>query len=216
MQSEELNLNRFTVYQILTEHLHMPKVVAKILSKPLIIEEGRSKKKYLGLLERIFDKQEFFSHVITDDAKSEEWHTANSPRPKEARMGKSKIKSMLICVLTKGESSTMNCPPGETLKHIFYKDVLERQKKRGIRVRPEIANKWMLHYDKALCHSALPTQSIWPPKVFLWFSMSPYSPDLNPCDFIQNRKMFSNDLILEPKTSSVADMLKNILVENFQ
>ena len=26
-----------------------------------------------------------------------EWHTASSPRPKKARMSKSKIKSMLIC-----------------------------------------------------------------------------------------------------------------------
>ena len=51
----------------------------------------------------------FFRHVITGDEswifeydpktkrQSSEWHRSNSPRPKKARMSKSKIKSTLIC-----------------------------------------------------------------------------------------------------------------------
>jgi len=65
---------------------------------------------YLDLLDRLQREPEFFSHVITGDEsqileydpetklQSREWHTANSPRPKKARMSKSKIKLMLICL----------------------------------------------------------------------------------------------------------------------
>ena len=42
-----------------------------------------------------------------------------------------------------------------TVNHFFYKDVLERLRKRIIRVRPDIAVKWMLHHDNAPCHTAL-------------------------------------------------------------
>ena len=63
----------------------------------------------LDLLDHLEREPEFFSHVITGDetwifeydpetkCQSQEWHTANSPHPKKARMSKSKIKSMLIC-----------------------------------------------------------------------------------------------------------------------
>ena len=37
----------------------------------------------------------------------------------------------------------------------FHKDVLERYRKRVIRVRPDIADKWMVHHDNAPCHIAL-------------------------------------------------------------
>ena len=39
-------------------------------------------------------------------------------------------------------SSGTNCQPS------FYKDILERLRKRVIRVRPNIADKWMLHHYK--------------------------------------------------------------------
>jgi len=63
----------------------------------------------LDLLDCLEREPEFFSSIITGDEswileydpetkhQSWEWHTANSPHPKKARMSKSKIKSMLIC-----------------------------------------------------------------------------------------------------------------------
>jgi len=63
----------------------------------------------LDLLDRLEREPELFSRVITGDEswileydpetkhQIREWHTANSPRPKKARMNKSKIKSMIIC-----------------------------------------------------------------------------------------------------------------------
>ena len=62
----------------------------------------------LDLLDRLEKEPESFSRVITGDVlwileyypqtkrQSREWHTANSPRHKKARMSKSKIKSMFI------------------------------------------------------------------------------------------------------------------------
>ena len=66
------------------------------------------KKTCFDLLDRIADEQDFFSRVITGDEswifyydpetkrQSKERHTVSSPRPKKARMSKSKIKSILI------------------------------------------------------------------------------------------------------------------------
>ena len=65
----------------------------------------------LDFLERIEkDQIFFFKHDITGDEswifeydpetkrQISEWHTSSSPGPKKARMSKSKIKSMLICL----------------------------------------------------------------------------------------------------------------------
>jgi len=63
----------------------------------------------LDILDRLEREPEFFSRVITGDEscileydpetkrQSRQWHTANSPRPKKARVSKSKIKSIFIC-----------------------------------------------------------------------------------------------------------------------
>jgi len=109
MISSELNLNRFTVHKILTQDLNMIKVCPKMVPKNLTTEQKANRRDVcLDLLDRLGRESEFFSHVITADdfmyfeydpetkRHSREWHTANSPLPKKARMSKSKIKSMLI------------------------------------------------------------------------------------------------------------------------
>jgi len=110
MISSDLNLNEFTVHQILTQDLDMRKVCAKMVPKNLTTEQKANLRDVcLDLLDHLEREPEFFSRVITGDEswileydpetklQSREWHTANSPRPKKARMSKSKIKSMLIC-----------------------------------------------------------------------------------------------------------------------
>ena len=110
MISSVLNLNRFTVHQILTQDLGMRKVCAKMVTKNLTTEQKANRRDvYLDILDRLERAPEFFSRVITGDEsrileydpetkrQSREWHTANSPRPKKARMSKSKIKSMFVC-----------------------------------------------------------------------------------------------------------------------
>jgi len=63
----------------------------------------------LDLLDRLEREPELYIRDITGNeswileydpetkSQSREWHTANSPRPKKARMSKSKIKSVFIC-----------------------------------------------------------------------------------------------------------------------
>jgi len=121
MISSELNFNRFTVHQIITQDLDMRKVCAKTVPKNLTTEQKAIRRDVcLDLLDRLEREPEFFSRVITGDEswileynletkrQSREWHTANSPRPKKVRMSKSEIKLMLICSLTVRGSSTRN------------------------------------------------------------------------------------------------------------
>ena len=82
---------------------------------------------WLDLLDRL-EEPEFFSRVIAGDEsrildyypetkrQTRELHTANSPRPKKARMNKSIIKSMLICFFdSQGIVHKEYVPPGQTL-----------------------------------------------------------------------------------------------------
>jgi transposase len=197
MISEQLNLNTFSVHQIVTDTLHMRKVCAKLVVKNLTPEQKDIRTNVcVDLLERIANDQEFLNCVITGDEswifeydpetkrQSKEWHTAASPRPKKCRMSKSKIKTMLICFFDRmGIVHKEFVPPGQTVNQVFYKSVLERLRKRVIRVRPEIADKWMLHHDNAPCHTAISIREYLTSKRITVVPQPPYSPDLSPCDF---------------------------------
>ena len=130
MISSVLNLNRFTVHQILTRDLDMRNVCAKMIPKKLTTEQKANRRDVcLDLLDRLEREPEFYSRVITGDEswileydpetkhQSREWHTANSPRPKKARMSKSKIKWFIFFLfLTVRGSSTRNfCHQDKTL-----------------------------------------------------------------------------------------------------
>jgi len=171
--SSELNLNRFTVHQILTQDLDTRNVCAKMVPKNLTNEQKANRRDVcLDLLDRLEREPEFFSRVITGGEswileyhpetkrQSREWHTANSPRPQKARMSKSKIRSMLICFFffffdSQGIVHKEFVPPGQTANQTFYREVLERLRKRVARVRPGIERPWMLHHDNAPCHTAV-------------------------------------------------------------
>ena len=111
MIRSELNLNRFTVHQILTLDLNIRNVCAKTVPQKLMTEQKANRKDVcLDLLDRLEREPEVFSRVITGDEswileydaetkrQSRERHTANSPHPKKTRMSKSKTKWTFICV----------------------------------------------------------------------------------------------------------------------
>ena len=147
----------------------------------------------LDLLDRLEREPEFFSRVITGDEswileydtetkrQSREWHTANSPRPKKARMRKSKIKSMLICFLTVRGSSTRNLCHQHKLSK-FYRQVLEILRKRVAGVRPGIARTWMQHHNDP-CRTAVSIDEFLAEKSIPVVPQQPYSPNLSPRDF---------------------------------
>ena len=138
----------------------------KTVPKTLTIKQKDNWKDVcLYLLEWIKSNRNFLKNVITGDEswifeydsetkrQSKEWHTSASPRPKKARMSKSKIKSMLICFLTvKATVHTEFVPQGQTVNQFYYCEILERLRKRVIRVCPSIANNWMVHHNNASLH----------------------------------------------------------------
>ena len=138
MISSELHLNRFTVLQNLTQDLDMRKVCAKMVPKNLTTGQKASQRDVcLDLLDRLERHSEFVSRVVTGDeswsttprrhSKVGSWHSANSPRPKKARISKSKFKSMLICFFdSQGFVHKGFVPPGQTVNQTFYREVLER------------------------------------------------------------------------------------------
>jgi len=68
MISSDLNLNRFTVHQILTQDLDMRKVCTKMVPKNLTTEQKTNRRDgCLELLDRLERAPEFFSSVITGD-----------------------------------------------------------------------------------------------------------------------------------------------------
>ena len=68
MISNELNLSRFTVHQILTQDLYMIKVCAKMVPKNLTTEQKANQRDVcFDLLDRLEREPEFFSRVITGD-----------------------------------------------------------------------------------------------------------------------------------------------------
>lgn len=235
MISNELNLNRFTVHNILTQDLDMRKVCAKMVPKNLTTEQKANRRDVcLDLLDRLEREPEFFSRVITGDEswileydpetkrQSREWHTANSPRPKKARMSKSKIKSMLICFFdSQGIVHKEFVPPGQSVNQTFYREVLERLRKRVARVRPGIARTWMLHHDNAPCHTAVSINEFLTEKSIPVVPQPPYSPDLSPCDFflfprLKNHLKGRHFGTLDNIQKSVTDELKGIPAEAFQ
>ena len=82
-------------------------------------------------------------------------------------------------------------PPGQTVNHAFYKDVLERLWKRVERVRRDVADDWVLQHDNAPAHTALSFGEFLAKKNIPVLPHPPYSQDLAPCDFFLFSKLKS-------------------------
>ena len=107
----------------------------------------------------------------------------NSPRQKKARMSKSKIKTLLHFFDSQGVVHKKFVPQGQAVNEQYYREVLERLRERVHRVRPEIADTWVLHHDNAPCHTAISLNEFLAKKGISVVPQPPYSPDLSPCDF---------------------------------
>ena len=93
MISSELNLNRFTVHQILIQDLDMRKVCAKMVRNNLTTEQKSSRRDVcLDLLNRLEREPEFFSRVITGD---DSWILEYDPRQK-AKVGRGTLQTLPV------------------------------------------------------------------------------------------------------------------------
>jgi histone-lysine N-methyltransferase SETMAR len=197
MIADDLNIPQTQVFEIVTENLAMRKVCAKLVPRVLSEEQKATRKAICqDLLHNVNEDPDFLDNVVTGDEtwvfeydpeskrQSSEWHTPSSPRPKKARMSKSKQKSMLICFFDRhGVIHKEFVPPGQTVNAVFYVQVLTRLQKRIVRVRPAIANNWRLHHDNAPSHTAFRVVEYLAQHKVATLPQPPYSPDLAPPDF---------------------------------
>ena len=160
--------------------------------------EQRINIKFLVKLGKTEGNPEFLDNVITGDEtwvfqydpetkrQSLQWKTARSPRPKKARMSKSKIKVMLIAFFDhQGLVHHEFVPQGQTVNQHFYKEVLSRLIARIRRSRRDSweNKRWILHHDNAPAHSALSIRQFLAERQVATLEHPPYSPDLAPCDY---------------------------------
>jgi len=104
--AEPVNIDRETVWKILTEDLDMRRMCAKMVPKELTEEK---KQRRVTIFQDLLERQDdILGRVITGDEtwvyqydpeskrQIAQWRTANSPRPKKFRQSKSRIKTMLL------------------------------------------------------------------------------------------------------------------------
>ena len=223
----ELNLNHQAVHGILTEEMGMQKICTKLVPKILTNEQKENRTNAcLDLLERLENDENFFKHVITGDEswileydpatkwQSSEWHTSNSLHPKKARMSKSKIRSLLICFF---DSQGIVCkefmPQGQTVNKQYYHEVLARLRKRVYRVRPGIADTWVLHHNNTPCHTAISVNEYLTKNGNPVVPQPPYSPYLSPCDFFLFPKLKFN---LNGRHFGTVDNIQKVMTEQLR
>jgi len=96
MIGSEMNLDNQTVDDTLTEELGTRKICAKLVPKNLTNEQKENRRNVcLDLLERIENDENILKHAVTGDEswifvydpetkrQYSEWHTSNSPSPKQ-------------------------------------------------------------------------------------------------------------------------------------
>ena len=136
MIADELNMNNERVWRIITEDLGMRKVCAKMV--PRLLNDGQKENRVQvcqDILKQLEITPDLLSRVVTGDElwifeydpltkrQSLEWKSASSPKPKKARLFKSKIKVMLIVFF---DVHLEFLPQGQTTNQNVYKDILRR------------------------------------------------------------------------------------------
>ena len=102
-------MERESVRQILREELNVRKVCAKMVPKALLEEQKECRKELsLDLLQRFENEPDLLNLIITCDEtwiftydpetkrQSVQWKSTSPPRPKTARMSRSKFKSIVF------------------------------------------------------------------------------------------------------------------------
>ncbi|GFU42530.1 HTH_48 domain-containing protein [Trichonephila clavipes] len=106
---ELVNLDREAVRRILADGLHMSKICAMVVPKVLSDDQKQCRKdvcehvrtyckraKFVGICFNTRDEISSFTYDPESKPQLMHWKSPGSPRPKKARMSKSKLKAMLI------------------------------------------------------------------------------------------------------------------------
>ena len=237
MIADELSMNSERVWRIITEDLGMRKVCAKMV--PRLLNDGQKENRVQvcqDILKQLEITPDLLSRVVTGDEswifeydpltkrQSPEWKSASSPRPKKARLFKSKIKVMLIVFFdVHGIVHLEFLPQGQTINQNVYKDILRRLMRLVREKRRELweTKSWLLHHDNAPVHNALSIQQFLAENNIAVLEQPPYLPDLAPCDFFLFPKLkgvIKGTRFQDSKaiTTVVTKELRAIPMESFQ
>jgi len=100
-------------------------------------------------------------------------------------------------------------------------EVLKRLKTRVARVRPEIANTWVLQHDNVPSHASLLVREFLEKQTVATLPQPPYSPDLAPPNFFLFPRLKSSLKghhfgTVKNVQAAVTSALKEIPVQDFQ
>ena len=191
MIADELEINRDSVWKIITEDLGMRKIRAKMT--PKLLDDDQKERRVevcQDILEHLQTEPDLPQRVITGDEswifeydletkrQSLQWKCPSSPRPKKARQLRSKIKLMLIALFDgRGIVHMEFLPQGQTVNQHVYKEILRRLLRSVCEKRHEL---WQ---DNAPAHTALSIRHFLAERNVTVLDHPPYSPDPAPCDF---------------------------------
>ena len=154
MIAEETVLDKNAVHRILTDICTCEKFMRNWCRKSCLWSKKQTGWKFVRICWEVLEiEPDFLDKVITGDEswvfdydpetkrQSAEWHMKSSSRPKKARMSRSRVKTMIIVFFDSRDIVHKEfVPPGQTVNHAFYKDILERLRNRVQRVRMVIAD----------------------------------------------------------------------------
>ena len=120
----EVGIGYGSCQRILTEHLNIYRIAAKFVPRVLTQDQKDSRRVAIcqELKETVINDPTLLLNIITGDKnivyaydpetklQSSQWKSPGSPRPKKARMQKSKLKTMLICFFDQEGIVNRECP----------------------------------------------------------------------------------------------------------
>jgi len=150
MIAESLNIPKTVVLWILKEDLGKRKLCARFVPHCLTPEQREDRVTSCQDIIAMADADKIFlNKIITGDEtrcfaydpeikrQSSEWVGETSPRPKELKFQRSRIKNLLIIFIdSRGVVHKEFVPEGKTVNAEFYKGAMDRPLKRIQRVRP--------------------------------------------------------------------------------
>jgi AraC-like DNA-binding protein len=168
--AEEVGISTGSAHSILTEDLHMCRVVMKFVPKLLSQEHQQLRLEVAwDMLECVNGDPEFLKTVITGDetwvygydpetkVQSSQWKHSSSPRPKKAQRVRSKVKVLLTVFFDYRRIAHHSyVPAGQTINKEYYLEVIRHLRDAVRHKRPDLwaSHNWQLHHDSAPAHSS--------------------------------------------------------------
>jgi transposase len=196
--ADEVGISAGSAHSILTEDLHMCRVVAKFVPKLLLQEHQQLRLEVArDMLVCANGDPEFLKTVITGDETwvyrydqetkvQSQWKHSSSPRPKKAQWVRSKVKVLLTVFFDyHGIVYHSYAPAGQTINKEYYLEVIHhlRDAARCKRLDLWASRNWQLHHDNAPAHSSHLIQSFLAKHGIPVVRQTPYSTDMALCDF---------------------------------